>query len=134
MRPHAIRMSAVRWACAGSSGRLLAGGTRWMTACRLELSEWTVSALLVDWYTEFVEELAQRDLRFGRDGPDLIDGQDRAVSPRMVNGRSMQRVAHLVASAMSVLPASRSAPMARLRREAITRGPDLVRTRESSSR
>jgi hypothetical protein len=40
--------------------------------------------------------------------------QDHDVSPRMVNGRSMERPAHRVASVTSVRPAIRSAPIARL--------------------
>ncbi len=41
----------------------------------------------------------------------------------MVNGLIMLRQAHLVASVTSARPARRSAPMARLRRLAMTRGP-----------
>jgi hypothetical protein len=56
------------------------------------------------------------------------------LSPRIVNGRSIFRVAQRVASAMSVRPDVRCAPMARFLRVAIILGPDLVRTVESSSR
>jgi hypothetical protein len=56
--------------------------------------------------------------------------QDRVVSPRMVNARWGRRLAHRVASVMSVRPVRRSAPMARLRRAAMTRGPDRVHTVE----
>ena len=52
----------------------------------------------------------------------------------MVKGRSMLRVAQRVASAVSVRPASRRAPIARLRSVAMILGPDSVRARESSSR
>ncbi len=59
--------------------------------------------------------------------------QDHDVSPRMVNGRSMERPAHRVASVTSVRPARRSAPIARLRRAAMTLGPDRVLTWDLSS-
>jgi len=59
--------------------------------------------------------------------------QDHDVSPRMVNGRSMERPAHRVASVTSVRPAMRSAPIARLRRAAMTLGPDRVLTCDLSS-
>ena len=52
--------------------------------------------------------------------------QDHDVSPRMVNGRSMERPAHRVASVAPVRPAMRSAPIARLRRAAMILGPDRV--------
>ena len=51
----------------------------------------------------------------------------------MVNGRSMERPAHRVASVTSVRPAIRSAPIARLRRAAITLGPFRVLTLDLSS-
>src|SRR6266702_2300277 len=59
---------------------------------------------------------------------------DHVVSPRMVNGLCMLRVAQRVASAISVRPVRRRAPMARLRSAAMILGPDLVCTFESSSR
>ena len=59
--------------------------------------------------------------------------QDHDVSPRMVNGRSMERPAHRVASVMSMRPARRSAPIARLRRAAMILGPDRVLTWDLSS-
>src|ERR1039458_9499659 len=59
--------------------------------------------------------------------------QDHDVSPRMVNGRSMERPAHRVASVTSVRPARRCAPIARLRRAAMTLGPDRVLTWDLSS-
>src|ERR1022692_4001265 len=59
--------------------------------------------------------------------------QDHDVSPRMVNGRSMERPAHRVASVTSMRPAMRSAPIARLRRAAMTLGPDRVLTWDLSS-
>jgi hypothetical protein len=59
--------------------------------------------------------------------------QDHDVSPRMVNGRSMERAAQRVASVMSVRPAIRSAPIARLRRAAMTLGPFRVLTVDLSS-
>ena len=59
--------------------------------------------------------------------------QDHDVSPRMVNGRSMERPAHRVASVTSVRPAIRSAPIARLRRAAMTLGPFRVLTLDLSS-
>jgi hypothetical protein len=65
-------------------------------------------------------------------GPRLF--QDHYVRPRMVNGRSMDRLAHRVASVMSVHPARRKAPMARLRMAAMILGPDRVLTWELSSR
>ena len=64
-------------------------------------------------------------------GPRLF--QDHDVSPRMVNGRSMERPAHRVASVMSMRPARRSAPIARLRRAAMILGPDRVLTWDLSS-
>jgi len=51
----------------------------------------------------------------------------------MVNGLLMLRQAQRVASVMSVRPARRSAPMARLRGQAMTRGPLRVRMRQWSS-
>jgi hypothetical protein len=45
----------------------------------------------------------------------------------------MERPAHRVASVTSVRPARRSAPIARLRRAAITLGPDRVLTLDLSS-
>ncbi len=60
--------------------------------------------------------------------------QHHPVSPRMVNGLVMSRLAQRVASVMLVRPARRRALMARLRSEARTRGPERVRTRELSSR
>jgi len=59
--------------------------------------------------------------------------QDHDVSPRMVNGRSMERPAHRVASVTSMRPARRSAPIARLRRAAMILGPDRVLTWDLSS-
>jgi hypothetical protein len=59
--------------------------------------------------------------------------QDHDVSPRIWRGRLMERAAHLVASVMSVRPAMRRAPTARLRRAAMMRGPDRVLTLEASS-
>jgi hypothetical protein len=46
----------------------------------------------------------------------------------MVKGRSMERPAQRVASVMSVRPARRRAPIARLRKVAMILGPDRVRT------
>src|SRR5450759_960220 len=46
----------------------------------------------------------------------------------MAKGRSMDRLAHRVASVMSVRPARRRALMARLRRAAMILGPDRVLT------
>src|SRR5450755_1186354 len=54
--------------------------------------------------------------------------QDHDVSPRMVNGRSMERPDHRVASVTSMRPAMRSAPIARVRRAAMTLGTDRVLT------
>jgi hypothetical protein len=59
--------------------------------------------------------------------------QDHDVSPRMMNGRSIERPAHRVASVTSMRPARRSAPIARLRRAAMTLGPDRVLTLDLSS-
>ena len=59
--------------------------------------------------------------------------QDHDVSPRMVNGRSMERPAHRVASVTSMRPVMRSAPIARLRRAAMTLGPFRVLTLDLSS-
>jgi hypothetical protein len=59
--------------------------------------------------------------------------QDHDVSPRMMNGRSMERPAHRVASVTSVRPVIRSAPIARLRRAAMTLGPFRVLTLDLSS-
>jgi hypothetical protein len=56
------------------------------------------------------------------------------VSLRILKGRCMTRPASRLASAMSRRPARWWAPTARLRRPAMTRGPDLVRTAELSSR
>jgi hypothetical protein len=56
------------------------------------------------------------------------------VSLRILKGRCMTRPASRLASAMSRRPARWWAPTARLRRPAMTRGPDLVRTVELSSR
>ncbi len=78
------------------------------------------------------------DLRGSGTKPGLGHGRseivDHGVSRRMVKGRSVLRVAQRVASAMSLRPARRIAPTARLRRVAMTLGPDLVWTLESSSR
>jgi hypothetical protein len=52
---------------------------------------------------------------------------------RMVNGRSIERPAHRVASVTSVRLAIRSAPIARLRRAAMTLGPFRVLTLDLSS-
>jgi hypothetical protein len=51
----------------------------------------------------------------------------------MVNGLSMDRLAHRVASVTSARPNSSSAQMPRLRSAAMIRGPDLVLTRDLSS-
>ena len=51
----------------------------------------------------------------------------------MVNGRSMDRLAHRVASVTSVRPNRRSAQMARLRSAAMILGPDRVLTWDLSS-
>ena len=51
----------------------------------------------------------------------------------MVNDRSMERLAHRVASVMSVRPARRRALMAGLRMAAMILGPDRVLTRDLSS-
>jgi hypothetical protein len=59
--------------------------------------------------------------------------QDRPVRLRMVKGRCIKRPAHRVASVMSVRPMSRSSPMARFRRPAVTLGPDLDLAWEASS-
>jgi mannose-6-phosphate isomerase-like protein (cupin superfamily) len=56
------------------------------------------------------------------------------VSLRILKGRCMTRPASRLASVMSRRPARWWAPTARLRRPAMTRGPDLVRTVELSSR
>jgi hypothetical protein len=50
----------------------------------------------------------------------------------MVKGRFIRRLAHRVASVVSVRPASRRALMARLRRDAMILGPDRVLTRDLS--
>src|SRR6185312_14786931 len=82
--------------------------------------------------------LDQLQVEVGRTAEDrLLAGarpfQDHDVSPRMVNGRSMERPAHRVASVTSVRPAMRSAPIARLRRAAMTLGPFRVLTLDLSS-
>ena len=59
--------------------------------------------------------------------------QDHDVRPRMVKGLSMERPAHRVASVMSGRPASRRAPIARLRRAAMILGPFRVLTWDLSS-
>jgi len=59
---------------------------------------------------------------------------DHGVRPRSWNGRCMFRPAHRVASEMSRRPAKCSAPIPRLRRPAMTRGPERVWAREWSSR
>ena len=68
----------------------------------------------------------------------LIHGRskivDHGVRPRSWKGRCILRPAQRVASLMSRRPARCSVPMARLRRPAMTRGPERVRARESSSR
>ena len=51
----------------------------------------------------------------------------------MVNGRSIDRLAHRVASVMSVRPARRRALMARLRMAAMILGPDRVLAWDLSS-
>ena len=53
---------------------------------------------------------------------------------RILKGRSMKRVAHLVVSVMSRRPIRWMAPTARLRSAAMTRGPEPVRAVELSSR
>ena len=58
--------------------------------------------------------------------------QDHA-SWRILKGRCMTRLASRLASVMSRRPVRWWAPTARLRRLAMTRGPDLVRTVELSS-
>ena len=60
--------------------------------------------------------------------------RDHGVRPRIWKGRCMLRVAQRVASVMSRRPARCRAPMARLRRPAMTRGPERVWAREWSSR
>src|SRR5262249_40844 len=60
--------------------------------------------------------------------------QDHGVSLRILKGRCMLRLAARVASVMSRRPVSRMAPMARLGRAAMTRGPERVRAVEWSSR
>lgn len=60
--------------------------------------------------------------------------QDHGIRLRILNGRSMTRVAQRVASVMSRRPSRWYAPMARLRSAAMTRGPERVRAVESSSR
>ena len=60
--------------------------------------------------------------------------QDHEVSPRIVKGRSMYRLAQRVAWVVSWRPARRRAPIARFLSAAMTLGPDLVRTAELSSR
>jgi hypothetical protein len=59
--------------------------------------------------------------------------QDHDVSPRMVNGRSILRLAQRVASVVSWRPARWRAPMARFLRAAMILGPDRVRTVDLSS-
>ncbi len=54
--------------------------------------------------------------------------QDHDVSPRMVKGRSMERLAQRVASVVSCRPARWRAPMARFLSAAMARGPERVRT------
>jgi hypothetical protein len=60
--------------------------------------------------------------------------QDHDVRLRILKDRSMKRVAHLVVSVTSRLPSRWIAPTARLRRAAMTRGPEPVRAVELSSR
>ena len=70
----------------------------------------------------------------------VFEGRDTArsfqdhVSLRILKGRCMTRPASRLASVMSRRPARWWAPTARLRRPAMTRGPELVRTVELSSR
>jgi predicted NACHT family NTPase len=59
---------------------------------------------------------------------------DQGVRPSSWKGRCILRPAQRVASEMSRRPDKCSAPTARLRRPAMTRGPERVRTREWSSR
>ena len=59
--------------------------------------------------------------------------QDHDVSPRMANGLSMDRQAQRVASVTSARPERRRAQIARLRRAAMTLGPDRVLTCDLSS-
>jgi hypothetical protein len=59
--------------------------------------------------------------------------QDHDMRPRMAKGRSMDRPAHRLASVTSVRPNRRRAQIARLRRAAITLGPDRVLTCDLSS-
>ena len=59
--------------------------------------------------------------------------QDHDVRPRVVNGRSMDRLAHRAASVTSVRPKRRRAQIARLRSEAMILGPDRVLTCDLSS-
>jgi len=60
--------------------------------------------------------------------------KDHDVSPRMVKGRSMLRLAQRVASVVSCRPARCRAPTARFLRVAMARGPERVPTVEWSSR
>jgi len=86
---------------------------------------------LPDGIPETARDQLAATLRRDADGPRPF--QDHDVSPRMVNGRSMERPAHRVASVTSARPAMRSAPIARLRRAAMILGPERVLTRDLSS-
>ena len=70
-----------------------------------------------------------------KDGSPALAGafQDH-MRLRILKGRSMNRVAHLVVSVMSRRPIRWMAPTARLRSAAMTRGPEPVRAVELSSR
>ena len=82
------------------------------------------------WLTDI--GVQERDLHGAIHGRSKIF--DHGVRPRSWNGRCMSRPAHRVASEMSRRPAKCSAPIPRLRRPAMTRGPERVRAREWSSR
>lgn len=78
------------------------------------------------------EDFDNGDEFYSRHGPRSF--QDHDTSLRILKGRSLARSAQRVVSVMSRRPVSRMAPTARLRRAAMTRGPDRVRALEWSSR
>jgi hypothetical protein len=79
------------------------------------------------------EVLQEHHRRASRGVAEARPFQDHDVRPRMVNGLSMERPAHRVASVMSGRPASRRAPIARLRKAAMILGPFRVLTWDLSS-
>jgi lipopolysaccharide biosynthesis regulator YciM len=124
--------------------RLAAAIEQAVDACR----RWPEAASGVLYLPELLGELSEAYEQLGRT-EDALDAMRSAitagytgaprsfqdhVSLRILKGRCMTRPASRLASVMSRRPARWWAPTARLRRPAMTRGPDLVWTVEWSSR